>query len=422
MVPARSPDRQHGLRPAVDHAFRQRDWSPGTDGAALRVTHLGKFFHPAKGGIEQTIRSLAHAQARLGFSVRVICMDHVQGQPTRIEQDGPVEVVRVRRAASFAKIDHCPDLASVLRDSDTDLIHLHTPNPTMILGLLLSGDRRPLVVTHHSDVVKQRLRRLLFSPIERICYNRARLVLSVSQPYVGGSRVLQRYADRVAVLPIGLDLAPFLNPAPAVRERCESLKQSFPGPIWFCCGRLVYYKGIETALLALRSVPGTLLIAGDGPSRAPLERLAARLGLSGRARFLGKIPRDEDLAAYYRASEAFWFPSNARSEAFGVVQVEAMASGCPVINTAIPHSGVPWVSRHEETGLTVPVNDPEAFARAARRILDEPGLRDRLAAAAQARALSQFQCDKMGRLSKELYTAALTGYRHDPFHGGPHIS
>ena len=73
-----------------------------------------------------------------------------------------------------------------------------------------------------------------------------------------------------------------------------------------------------------------------------------------------------------------------------------MASGCPVINTAIPHSGVPWVSRHDETGLTVPVNDPAAFAAAAVRLLKEPGLRDRLAAGARARAMSEFHCEAMG--------------------------
>ena len=386
---------------AIAPASRRDESAPGGNGSLFRITHLGKFFHPAKGGIEQTVRSLAHAQARIGCVVRVICMDHERGRPTRIERDGPIEVVRVRRVASLGKIDHCPDLPRVLRDAEADLLHLHTPNPTMILGLVLSGDRRPLVVTHYSDVVKQRLRRMLFSPIERACYDRAQLVLSASLRYIAGSKVLRRYADRVAVLPIGLELGPFLNPGLEVRENGERLKRSYPGPLWFCCGRLVYYKGLETALLALRSVPGTLLIAGDGPSRMRLERLAARLNLKDRARFLGRIPRDEDLAAYYLASKAFWFPSNARSEAYGVVQVEAMASGCPVINTAIPHSGVPWVSRHEETGLTVPVDDPSAFAGAALRLLTEPGLCDRLAAGARARAISEFGCDAMGSRSKE---------------------
>jgi len=413
------PDRHNGVAGAVAHDLRQGESAPGANGASLRITHLGKFFHPAHGGIERCLRSLAHAQAGLGCSVRVICMDHERGRATHVEQDGPVEIVRVRRAASFCKIDHCPDLPRVLRDSEADLLHLHTPNPSMILALMLSGDHRPLVVSHHSDVIKQRLRRLLFSPMERECYNRARLVLAMSPPYVAGSTLLRRYADRVAILPIGLELAPFLDPAPEVREHGDHLKRTYPGPLWFFCGRLVYYKGLETALLALPFVPGTLLIAGDGPARTHLERLAARFDLKDRARFLGNIPRDEDLAAYYLASEAFWFPSNARSEAYGLVQVEAMASGCPVINTAIPHSGVPWVSRHEESGLTVPVNDPAAFAAAALRLLEEPGLRDRLAAGARARAIAEFQCDAMGSRSMALYATTLAAARRDSGHGGP---
>ncbi len=135
------------------------------------------------------------------------------------------------------------------------------------------------MVSHHSDVIKQRLRRVLFSPMERACYDRARLILAMSSPYIAGSALLRRYPDRVSVLPIGLELAPFLAPAPEVREHGDRLKRAYPGPLWFFCGRLVYYKGLETALLALRSVPGTLLIAGDGPARTRLERFAARLDL-----------------------------------------------------------------------------------------------------------------------------------------------
>ena len=420
LAPTGAPPKRHldAASDAVDE-FRPREPATEPSAPSLRIVHLGKYFHPAHGGIERTVRSLAQAQARIGCSVRVICMDHQRGRATRVEQDGPVEVVRLRRAASFCKIDHCPDLPKALRDSEADLLHLHTPNPSMILGLMLSGDHTPLVVSHYSDVVKQRLRRVIFSPIERACYDRARLILSVSPPYIAGSAVLRRYPDRVAVLPIGLELAPFLDPAPEVREHGDRLRRTYPGPLWFFCGRLVYYKGLETALLALPFVPGTLLIAGDGPARTHLERLAARLELKDRARFLGDVPRDEDLAAYYLASDAFWFPSNARSEAYGLVQVEAMASGCPVINTAIPHSGVPWVSRHDETGLTVPVNDPAAFAAAAVRLLTEPGLRDRLAAGARARAIAEFHCDAMGSRSKELYSATLAAARGGSEPGGP---
>ena len=378
-----------------------------TPGLPKSVLHLGKFFHPAHGGIETAIRSLVHAQSQLGCRVRVVCMDHERGRATRVERDGPVEVVRLRRAASLCKLDLCPDLSRVLRDSDADLLHLHTPNPTMLLGLLLSGDRRPLVISHHSDVIKQRLRRLVFQPIERAVYDRARLVLAMSPPYAGGSAALRRCADRLGVLPIGLDLATYLHPSAESEARVALLRRSIPGPLWFSCGRLVYYKGFETAMHALRSVPGTWLIAGDGPLRVRLGRLAARLGLGGRVRFLGRVASDEELAVHYRAADSCWFPSNARSEAYGLVQVEAMASGCPVINAAIPHSGVPWVSRHEESGLTVPVDDPAAFAAAARRLLEEPGLRERLSAGARARAIAEFQSEVTGVRSLAYYSEAM---------------
>jgi rhamnosyl/mannosyltransferase len=133
-----------------------------------------------------------------------------------------------------------------------------------------------------------------------------------------------------------------------------------------------------------------------------------------RVRFAGKLLNEADLVAHYLAADAFWFPSNARSEAYGLVQVEAMASGCPVINTAIPNSGVPWVSRHGESGLTVPVDDPTAFAAAARMLMDEPGLRDRLAAGGRARAVAEFDRETMGRRSMTLYSATLSPTRRDP--------
>ena len=142
---------------------------------------------------------------------------------------------------------------------------------------------------------------------------------------------------------------------------------------------MIYYKGFDNAIRALRDVPGTLTLVGGGPLLGPLRQLARRLGLADRVVFTGNLPHYLDIVPHYLAADAFWFPSNARSEAFGIVQVEAMASGCPVINTAIPHSGVSWVSPHEETGLTVPMDDPKALAAAAHRILEEPGLRDRLA-------------------------------------------
>jgi rhamnosyl/mannosyltransferase len=373
----------------------------------LRVCHLSKYYPPAPGGIETHVRTLARAQADLGALVRVFCVNH-DSRRTAVEGDGPVEVVRFGRRASGAKIDYCPGLAAAIAAVEADVLHLQAPNPTMMLALLRARPRVPLVITYQSDVVKQRLRAALFRPLERALYRRAALILPTSPTYAAGSAFLRPYADRVQVLPMGIDLAPYLDPSEADREKAEEIRAQYDGPIWLGCGRLIYYKGFPVAVRALPRVRGTLLLVGDGSDRAKLEAEAEALNVRDRVVFLGAMPYQE-IVPYYLAADAFWFPSVARSEAFGLVQVEAMACGVPVINAAIPHSGVPWVSPHGVSGLTVPVGDAEALAAAANRLMDEPGLRERLGAAGRARAIREFDHRVMARRSLELYEGVLSG-------------
>lgn len=373
-----------------------------------RVVHLGKYYPPAPGGIETHVRTLARAQADLGADVRVYCINH-DGRQTVVDHDGPVEVTRFGAAAAVAKLEVSSELVAALRQVEADVLHMQVPNPTMTLALWLARPRVPLVVSYQSDVIRQRLRRAVFRPIERQVYRRVRAILTSSPTYAGGSRFLRPYGERLECLPNGIDLAPYLEPSEAQRAEAAAIRARYPGPLWLAAGRMVYYKGFVHALRALAEVPGTLLLVGDGPDRPALEAEANRLGLADRAVFLGNLPHYLDLIAYYLAATAFWFPSNARSEAFGIVQVEAMASGCPVINTAIPHSGVAWVSPHGQTGLTVPMDDPAALAAAARRLLDEPGLRDRLADAATARAVAEFDHRVMAERSLAIYRRVLAG-------------
>jgi rhamnosyl/mannosyltransferase len=148
------------------------------------------------------------------------------------------------------------------------------------------------------------------------------------------------------------------------------------------------------------------VVVGVGPLREEGLARAKALGVSERVVWAGYLPQDE-LTGALRAATALWFPSNARSESFGLSQVEALAAGCPVLNTAIPHSGVSWVSRHDESGLTVPVGDARALAAAARRLLEEPGLRERLSRGAVERAKAEFRQELMAERSLAHYREAL---------------
>ena len=210
----------------------------------------------------------------------------------------------------------------------------------MFLALATLPPFSTLVVTHHSDVVKQRILGRVFAPVERVVHDRSALVLSDSEAYVGGSAVLRGRLGKVRALPLGLDLARFTNPSGGALKAEEALRARSPEPLWLSVGRLVYYKGLTTAIDALESVPGRLMIVGRGPLERELRARAADRGVAERIEWAGHVG-DDALVGAYRAATALWFPSNARSEGFGLVQVEAMASGCPVINTAIPIPGSP---------------------------------------------------------------------------------
>jgi rhamnosyl/mannosyltransferase len=385
----------------------------------MRIVHLGKYYPPASGGIEGHTQSLARAQAALGADVTVVVVNHADRQgrdvtfqrfvrtPSREDSDGGIRVVRVGRRANVAKLDVVPGLGSTLRrlaEHPPDVWHMHTPNITMMLAVLANPAIRPLVITHHSDIVRQRVLKYAVRPFENALYGRAKRILSDSPGYIDGSPLLQKLSAKVDVLPLGIDAGPYRNPSPAALAFARQLRAEHGSPLWLCVGRLIYYKGLAVAIEALKHAPGTLLVVGTGPLEAALRAKAAELGLQDRAVFFGHATPDQ-IAGAYHAATALWFPSIARSEGFGLVQVEAMASGCPVINTSIPGSGVPWVCRGDLEGLTVPMNDAPALGAAANRLLNEEGLRERLAGAGRRRAAEEFDWMVMGKRSLEFYRA-----------------
>ncbi|MDZ4688726.1 MAG: glycosyltransferase, partial [Planctomycetaceae bacterium] len=300
-----------------------------------------------------------------------------------------------------------------LDDLNCDILHLHVPNPAMTMAVLKMRRPAPMVVTYHSDVVGMPLRKLLFHPWDRRLMLRAKIIAATNPRMAESSTRLAGHQERVRVVPLGIPLERFVTPSAEVERRAREIRAEIGGPLWLICGRLVAYKGHSIALQALADVPGTLVVIGDGPLRQKLQRQADELQLGDRVRFLGRVACDHEVAAYYRAATALWMSSIMPSEAFGLVQVEAMASGCPVINTEIPGSGVPWVSRHDETGFTAPVGDARAFARLSQRLLDEPELRERFSRNARARALEEFNHHKMADRWQDLYDDVLRDRRRD---------
>jgi rhamnosyl/mannosyltransferase len=169
-------------------------------------------------------------------------------------------------------------------------------------------------------------------------------------------------------------------------------------------GRLVYYKGVEVLVRAMARVNADLVLIGRGPLRTDLEALASSLGIGDRVRFVEPVD-DDDLAAWYRAADVFCLPSVARSEAFGLVQLEAHASGTPVVSTQLT-TGVPFVNEDGVSGLTVPPHDVEALAGALDALVRDDSLRRRLGAQAAERARREFSIGTMVERTLGVYADA----------------
>jgi len=208
------------------------------------------------------------------------------------------------------------------------------------------------------------------------------------------------------VIPYGIDSLKFQNPDPAA---VSAIREKFGPKLVLMVGRLVYYKGVEHAVRAMTRIGANLLIIGEGPLNQSLQQQARELGVADRIFFLGKV--DGSIVPYYHASDVFILPSIARSEAFGIVQLEAMACGRPVVNTQLA-SGVPFVSIDGETGITVPPGSPEALAAAVNRLLAEPALRNAYGRAALRRVRDQFSLELMVRRTLEVYRATGAAVPH----------
>jgi rhamnosyl/mannosyltransferase len=239
---------------------------------------------------------------------------------------------------------------------------------------------------------------------------RADAILVGSPNYVETSGALRPHRDRCHVVPFGIDVTRFTR-TPEREAAAAAVRARYGGaPLLMGVGRLVYYKGFDHAIRALSQVEAAhLLLVGEGPLRAELEALARARGVAGRVHFLGNL-EDEALLSLYYACDAFVLSSVTRAEAFALVQLEAMACELPIINTALD-SGVPFVSRHEESGLTVPPGDEAALAAAMRRMLAHPEQRRAWGAAGRARVLAEFTQPRMGERVLEVYREVMSGRR-----------
>lgn len=375
------------------------------DGRPMHVVHAYKIYRPdADGGIPQVIHMLTGTENKRIESEIVVA--RYRGRARAYDLDG-VPVTAVASIGTALSTPLAPLYLFVLRKlaRNADILVHHAPFPLTDIGVFLGLKKTTaLVVYWHAEVVGRTLLLSILAPIIRSALRRADRIIVSDQAMLASSAFLKPHLSKCVVVPYGLDVDYWNTLDAAGCTRVAELRLQYPRLI-LAVGRLVGYKGFDILLNALKSVDAQLVIIGEGPLFQDLKTLAARNGMEHRVVLKGRVTSDE-IKCHIHASRLFVLPSVTEAEAFGLVQVEAMAAGRPVINTQLS-TAVPHVARNGLEGITVPPNDSLALGSAISTLLSDPGLAERLGRAGRDRARSEFGCDTYRARIEEAFEGAL---------------
>lgn len=374
----------------------------------MNVLQVSKYYYPTVGGIEQVVRTIAEGLTPED-DARVLAA--ADGRVGTSETIHGVDVQKVATLGDVWSVPLSPTFPFALARAvaPADVVHVHLPNPVAVASYLALSDLSPgsrnhsLVVTYHSDVVRQSTAMSLYRPLLHRFLDVADHITVTSPTLLEHSPHLGPHEDDCTVVPLSVDL----------EEYGEYSGPSFDLPVdddrptFLFVGRLCYYKGVTHLVDAMAALPSAadLLVVGDGEDRETLERQARELGVTDQVSFLGSVS-EQTLKYCYETADVFVLPSVEPSEAFGVVQLEAMAHGTPVVNTDLP-TGVPWVSKHGVTGLTVSPGDSAELADALETLADSSYLRRTYGTNARERVEDHFRCERMVDRIRSIYESAV---------------
>lgn len=357
----------------------------------MKILQLGKFY-PIRGGVEKVMYDLILGLSERGVNCDMMCAE-TEGYGTTRKLNSGARVLSFRTWAKIASTTIAPSMVNALREvaGDYDLIHVHHPDPMAALALRMSGYKGPVVLHWHSDIIKSKPMLKFYEPLQEWMLRRADAIITTNPVIAKESKALMPHTHKVSTVPIGIKaMTEDLEGAGIIRSR-------YPGKkIIFSLGRLVPYKGYGYLVNAAASLPDeyVVIIGGAGPLMQHLIDERDSLGLGGKVIFEGRIS-NEQLPAYYSACDLFCLPSVMRTEAFGIVQLEAMSLGKPVVATKIPGSGTSWVNSHGVSGLNVKPKDAVEMAHAITRICDDKAYYDELSKGARHRFETNFTLDVM---------------------------
>ena len=368
----------------------------------MRVLHFYKTYWPDTfGGGERTINAIAEHSQNLGAEHHVLSLSTEPSK--RIRTFNGQTLHQAKRLFSFASTDITIDgIGKFHRLSKaSDIIHLHFPWPFMDPVYLAFASKKPTVLTYHSDAVGSRFLESVYAPLQHRLLARVDVIAPTSPNYLETSPVLQRYRKKTAVVPLGIDASAYPSPT---SKNLDRLRDRFPQRFFLFTGVLRHYKGLDNLLRAAGKTDLHIVIAGAGKREAELLALKDTLRLEN-IHFAGAVDEAEKVALLELCT-GFVFPSNKRSEAFGLSLVEAAMMGKPMITCEIG-TGTSYINVDGVTGFVVPPNDPDALANAMNRLAEDSRKQMAFGEAARQRYEQHFRAQTMGQRYFDIYQKIL---------------
>ncbi len=364
----------------------------------MRILHFYKTSFPSTmGGVEQVIHQIASGSSKLGHEVDVLSL--TSDKVTRTIEINGYQVHRAR--LDFQIVSTGFSTSAVLRflqlAKKADVIHYHFPWPFMDVVHFVARIKKPMLVTYHSDIIRQVHLLKLYRPLKLKFLTSMDRIVATSPNYLATSGVLGMFKDKVSVIPIGLDKATYPQPSP---DRLKHWRDRLGSKFFLFIGVLRYYKGLHILLEAAQGIDYPIVIVGSGPIEKELKAQVAQLGLRN-IHFMGQL-FDEDKVALLMLCYGVVFPSHLRSEAFGISLLEGAMYGKPMISSEIG-TGTTFINIGDETGLVVPPSDPVALRQAIRYLWEHPEAAAAMGKCAEERYWKHFTAEQMVRSYVELY-------------------
>ncbi|MCA5004126.1 glycosyltransferase [Sphingobacterium bovistauri] len=366
----------------------------------MKILQLGKFY-PIRGGVEKVMYDIMLGLSERGVYCDMLCASTEDYPQEDIRLNDYANVFVAKTSVKLAATMLAPSMIIRLRNiaHNYDIIHIHHPDPMAALVLYLSGYKGKVMLHWHSDILKQKILLKVYKPLQKWLIKRANLIVGTTPVYVEQSDFLTNYQNKVDYIPIGvLPISAKENRVLEIRNKNEGKK------LIFSLGRLVEYKGFQYLIESAKYLTDDyrIVIGGKGPLRESLVNLIVENNLQNRVELLGFLT-DEEAYAYFEACDIYVLSSIMKTEAFAIVQIEAMSCGKPVITAHIPGSGVSWVNKNYESGLICESKNAEDLARSITNIAENKDLYQQLSSGAKDRFENNFHRNVMVDKTYELY-------------------